>query len=423
VARDKGAIRNFVITGANGYIGQRLASVALAHGYKVTALGRSDRGIPRNASFVKWELGAELPDLNLSAGETALLHLAHEWASLDEDNINLRGTKILLQGAKARGYRRFLFISSQSARADALNCYGRTKWEIEQILDGPDTLAVRVGLVYGGPGEGLFGLLMRLVSLTPVLPVVASSRLVQPIHVDEVCLGLIALAESSGTGWKGLAGPVPVSFAEFLRCLAQEGFASSLKILPIPLSLALAVAKLSGRIPLVPRIDKERILGLVGTPVIDCKADLQNLGLCVRTLAEHLRQDAIGTKALLREARTLCSYVLGAPADAALMRHYVRAIRATEGDVGAIALPRFSIWCPSLLRFVEPLRSDLILARRLRIAAALAEFSKEGFESLNRFSTGNSVLKMLTITSQVVLDIIAFPFRLWFTKTSPTPMS
>jgi nucleoside-diphosphate-sugar epimerase len=423
VAHDKGAIRNFVITGANGYIGRRLVSVALTRGYKVTALGRSDRGIPRNASFVKWELGAKLPDLNLSAGETALLHLAHDWASLDEDNINLIGTRILLEGAKAKGFRRFLFISSVSARPDALNCYGRTKWDIEQILCGPDTVAVRVGLVYGGPSQGLFGLLVRLVSLTPVLPMVSSSHLVQPIHLDEVCAGLIALAESSATGWKGLASPTPVTFAEFLRRLAQEGFASSLRILPVPLSLALAVATLSGRIPFGPRIDKERILGLAGTPLLDCKADLENIGLRLRTIAEGLRQDTIGKKALLREGRTLCSYVLGRPAGKALTRHYVRAIRRVEGEVGAIALPRLSIWQPRLLRFFEPLRSDLMLARRLRVAAALSEFSAEGFESLNRFSRANKLVKLVSIASQLILDIIAFPFRLWFTKTSSTQMS
>jgi len=419
----EGRIRNFVVTGANGYIGRRFVCIALARGYGVTVLGRSKQGVPHNASFVKWELGAKLPDLDLTAEETAIIHLAHDWASLHEDNINLVGTKILLEGAKAKGFRRFLFISSVSARADALNCYGRTKWDIEQILYGPDALAVRVGLVYGGPSRGMFGLLVRLVSLTPVLPMVGSSHLVQPIHLDEVCSGLIALAESSATGWKGLASPAPVTFAEFLRCLAQEGFASSLRILPVPLSLALAVATFSGRIPFGPRIDKERILGLAGRPLLDCKADLENIGLRLRTVAEGLRQDAIGKKALLREGRTLCSYVLGRPAGKALTRHYVRAIRRVEGEVGAIALPRLSIWQPRLLRFFEPLRSDLMLARRLRVATALSEFSAEGFESLSHFSRANKLVKLVSIASQLILDIIAFPFRLWFTKTSSTQMS
>jgi nucleoside-diphosphate-sugar epimerase len=203
VVKDSGAIRNFVVTGANGYIGRRFVSIGLARGYRVTVLGRSNRGISHAASFVKWELGAELPDLDLTSETTAVIHLAHDWGGLDADNINLLGTKILLEGAKAQGFRRFLFISSQSARADALNSYGRTKWDIEHILYGPDSVAARVGLVYGGPRQGLFGLLVRLVSLTPVLPMVDSSRLVQPIHVDEVCSGLIALAESSATGGEG----------------------------------------------------------------------------------------------------------------------------------------------------------------------------------------------------------------------------
>jgi nucleoside-diphosphate-sugar epimerase len=416
-------IQDFVVTGGNGYIGRRFVCIALARGYRVTVLGRSDRGIPHTASFVRWELSEELPDLGVTAEATAIIHLAHDWTSLDQDNINLRGTKILLKGAKAKGFRRFLFVSSQSARVDAPNSYGRTKWDIEQILDGPDTIAARVGLVYGGPRQGMFGFLMRLVSLTPVLPMVSPSRIVQPIHVNEVCEGLIALAESPATGWKGLAGSMPITFAEFLSRLAREGLAASLRILPVPLSLALAVARLSTRIPFGPRIDKERILGLAGTPFFDCKADLENIGLHVRTVREGLRQDPIGRKALLREGRILCSYVLGRSAGNSVVRRYVRAIRAVEYEVGPIALPRSSIWRPSLLRFFEPLRSDLILARRLRIAAALAEFSPEGCESLNHFSSSNRLVKLLSITSQLVLDIIAFPFRLWFTITSPSQMS
>jgi nucleoside-diphosphate-sugar epimerase len=423
VSIDRGLIQNFVVTGGNGYIGRRFVCIALTRGYRVTVLGRSDAGIPQTASFVRWQLGAELPDLGLPAQATAIIHLAHDWASLDQDNINLRGTKILLKGARARGFRRFLFVSSVSARADPPNSYGRTKWDIEQILDGPDTVTARVGLVYGGPRRGMFGLLMRLVSLTPVLPMVSPSRLVQPIHVDEVCMGLIGLAESPATGWKGLAGAVPITFAEFLGKLAQEGLAVSLKILPVPLSLALAVAKLSARLPFAPRIDQERILGLAGTALLDCRVDLENIDLHIRPVREGLRHDPNGRKALLREGRVLCSYVLGRPAGNALVRRYLRAIRAVEGEVGPIALPRFSIWRPNLLRFFEPLRSDLTLARRLRIAAALAEFSTEGVESLDRFSSSNRLVKLLSIVSQLTLDIIAFPFRLWFTKTSPSQMS
>src|SRR5439155_26142763 len=135
----------------------------------------------------------------------------------DEDGINCRGSRLLLADARRAGVKRFVFASSVSARADALNAYGRIKWRVEQFLEGADTVAARLGLVYGGPTRGMYGLLLKLVSLTPVLPMVDPWRLVQPIHVDEVCRGLLALADGDATGWKGLAGPVPITFAEFLK--------------------------------------------------------------------------------------------------------------------------------------------------------------------------------------------------------------
>jgi nucleoside-diphosphate-sugar epimerase len=265
-------VEHILVTGASGYIGSRLVKIALDEERAVTILGRSDRKTSPGARYVKWELGTDLPDLRLGENRTAILHLAHDWTDRDEDGVNHRGTRILLASARRLGAGRFVFASSVSARADALNAYGRIKWRIEQLLDGADTVAARVGLVYGGPRRGMYGLLLKLVSLTPVLPMVDPWRLVQPIHVDEVCRGLLALADGEATGWKGLAGPVPITFAEFLKTLAREAWAASLIVPPIPLRLALLGASVASRLPFGATVDRERVLGLAGAAQADCKA-------------------------------------------------------------------------------------------------------------------------------------------------------
>src|ERR1700720_3071095 len=140
----------------------------------------------------------------------------------DKHGLNLEGTRALLRASRALGLKRFVFVSSQSARADAANIYGRVKWRIEQELVSPGEVAARVGLVYGGGPLGMFGLLTRLAARAPILPMVDPWRGVQPIHIDEVCLGLLRLVESDEVGWVGVASPESVPFGSFLRILAQE---------------------------------------------------------------------------------------------------------------------------------------------------------------------------------------------------------
>src|SRR6266404_319848 len=139
----------------------------------------------------------------------------------------------------------------------------------------------------------MYGLLLKLVSFTPVLPMVDPWRLVQPIHVDEVCRGLLALADSDARGWKGLAGPVPITFAEFLKTLAREGCAASLIVPSVPLPLALFGAFIASWLPYGPNVDRERVLGLAGSTQLDCKGDLETLGVSVAPVEVGLRGDPI----------------------------------------------------------------------------------------------------------------------------------
>ncbi len=64
------------------------------------------------------------------------------------------------------------------------------KWQVEQLLDRQGEVAARVGLVYGGPRQAMFGLLCTLVERAPVLPMIDPWREVQPIHLREVARGL-----------------------------------------------------------------------------------------------------------------------------------------------------------------------------------------------------------------------------------------
>lgn len=381
---------HLIVTGGGGYIGSRLVERALLEGRSVTMLGR--RAGPPGTDHAPWALGDPFPaDLHPADG-AALVHLAHDWRAGDEDNV--AGTQLLFDGARDAGVTTRVFISSQSARADALNRYGRMKWATERRI--ADATSLRVGLVYGGPRKAMYGLLCRLARL-PVLPMIEPARMVQPIHLDEVVRGVLAAADGRARGVLALAGSEPIAFGDVLKALARAYCGSRLPIVPVPLRFALLACRMSEHIPLLPTIDKERVLGLAGTEPIDSALDLVRLGVAVEPMPLRLPRESAGRRAVLREARLFLRYagVLPTPA---LLRRYARAL-----PEGAIVRPHWG------LRWREPLGATAPLAKRLRIAARIAEASAPGEQMLSR---GSRPRRLLALALQAMVELAVLPTRL-----------
>ena len=410
-------IRHIIVTGGSGYIGRCVAEAALARGCSVTILSRRAAGLPHGASHQPWTLGEGLPDGSLTpavpASHQAVIHLAHDWGNpgmtaADEGGLNRSGTRALLASSRQRGIGRFVFVSSQSARADAENIYGRVKYAIEQDLDHPGEVAARVGLVYGGPPAALFALMVKLTGDLPLLPMIDPWREVQAIHVAEVADGLLRMVDHDATGWMGLAAPAGISFKRFLQTLACEFHGKSLPIIPIPLRLALLGCAITAHIPFIPTVDRERVLGLAGVRTLPCADHLAALGMTIMPLEIGLRREPGSRRAILAEGRALLHYVLGAPPTPMLMRRYATSI-AASGE-GARAMSGLYRKIPVLLRLAEPLSDRGKLSQRLRLAATLVETSPEGEAML---AAGSRAGRLAMLTAWLVRDIAALPFRLF----------
>jgi nucleoside-diphosphate-sugar epimerase len=403
---------HLIITGASGYIGRRLLQIARDLGYRVTVLGRGPAALP-------WRLGDGLPAAALTPSiqteRHAVIHLAHDWttagtaSSLDSD-LNVTGTLALLQDCRDRGISRFVFVSSQSAQPDAANHYGKVKWRIERELRNSREIAVRVGLVYGGVPHGLFAVISRLIKYFPVLPMIMPGRPVQPIHVDEAARGLIRAAQGHDSGWIGLACPTPITFGSFLRIVAAEQYGKRLRILPIPLGLALAGSMLTRVLPGLPRIDRERILGFAGLRSLECDGHVQRLGIDISPVSAALRRDPLGRKAALREGQVLLRYVIGSPAGSSLLRRYARASPPLNEGY-RLLLPATAWWWPGVLRWLEPFNRTGCLARRLDLATALAAASPEGEHALDR-TEATRFSRLACLAWALMIEVAALPVRL-----------
>jgi nucleoside-diphosphate-sugar epimerase len=404
-----------LITGASGYVGQRLAELAVRT-TDIVALGRPpSTGAPLRA--YPWRLG-ERPDPAAFDGVTAVVHLAHSWVSDAEqgaapDNTNISGSEALARAAFSAGVPRFVFASTTSARAGALNAYGRIKSAIEDRLaalpEAADRLTcVRMGLVYGGPETGQYGLMSKLVCMAPILPMIGLDREVQPIHLDEVCAGLIEIATGPLAGDRRhscvLAG-TPMIFADWLRLLRRAKTGKALMLVPVPLWAALLACDVTKHVRAVPTVARERVLGLAGTSPMDSEADLRQLGIDVVDPTTRFGLARAERRRLIGEATVMLRYVSGRPISSRqAIAVLVRGIDHQRPR--ALGLPRFVFRCPTTLRAFEPLRPrpGHRLVDRLHLAAMVSEAMWPDV----RHGRSNT----LRLAGEAGLEALALPFRL-----------
>ncbi|MFN3675534.1 MAG: SDR family oxidoreductase [Sphingomonas pseudosanguinis] len=145
------------VTGATGFVGRAVVDRAAGAGLSLRALTR--RAQPSRAG-ITWIAGAlDKPDslATLVEGADAVLHIAGVVNAPDREGFvagNIDGTRAMVAAAKAAGIRRFVHVSSLSAREPELSVYGWSKRQAEDVVaqSGLDWTIVRPSGIYG-PGD------------------------------------------------------------------------------------------------------------------------------------------------------------------------------------------------------------------------------------------------------------------------------
>lgn len=354
-----------LITGATGYIGKHLVQTALSGGCEVTVLVRRRLQIFDRPGILAFEYDLKSPPpAEAFIGIHAVIHLAviTDPGVLDSQEIELEAACSLLGTSRQAGVSNFIFVSSQSTRPDAPTLYGQTKWCIEEEVRRQGGTVVRPGLVVGGRREeALFGKLCHLAKTFPVLPAFFPSPQVQPIHVEDLCEGLLTLASGSTPPLPifYLAQRKSISITKFLKTLAWERYRQYRLAVPIPLALLRWFARIKKHVSILPGIDLERINGLLALPKMDTDESLRNLNLELRCLVAGL--NPVGNRRrILEEGNAFVCYIAEIPSGSFILRHYVRAVEALRGGK-SLGLRYLFLKHPSTLRLVDPKRPVWIL--------------------------------------------------------------
>jgi len=200
------------VTGATGFIGQRLVARLKAQGERLKILSRSHH--PEVETVVCDLQRAVIPDGALEGVDT-VFHLAgyaHDLRDAAEleglyRKVNVDATVRLAELAVYAGVKRFVFVSSVKAGGSAEaggvpeGIYGKTKREAElQLLEisrrsSMHVAIVRPVLVYGPGVKGNLQLMRSAIKKGwfPPLPETGNRR--SMIHVDDLVRALLLVAE------------------------------------------------------------------------------------------------------------------------------------------------------------------------------------------------------------------------------------
>jgi uncharacterized protein YbjT (DUF2867 family) len=383
------------VTGASGYIGQRLVRLAQLQGHTVIVLARKPLPLA-DVEWMNFDLAEEHP-IVLPDDVDAVFHLAAVTQRTSGDEGTEEAAALRLLAAAARINARFLFVSSQTARSDAPTGYGRIKWRIEQSTLAAGGWVLRPGQVYGGPEQGLFGILVGLVRRLPVLPAFLPSPRIQPVHVDDLAEALLAcVVRSLPPGLLHVGEAVPMSFTSFLSAVSIGRLGHRRLFFPFPVVL-LQIASFVLGTELSARLGLERLNSLFEMPCMETRGDLLRLGIQLRPLVSGMaRSGSARRRWLVQEGRALLAYVLREPPTSAMTRRYVRCVEQLR-EAGALDMHGLVLRFPAFVAlheqggmFQTALRGEL--GWRLNAAVMLAEASPQGARRFIRLGRPSGLL-------------------------------
>lgn len=162
----------FLVTGSAGFIGSNLVEAILKLGYQVKGLDNFSTGKKENVEqfisnpnyeFIEGDIRELETCMKACEGVDFVLHQA-AWGSVPRsiempllyEEINIKGTLHMMEAARQKGVKKFVYASSSSVYGDEPNL--PKKEGIEGNLLSPYALTKKVGEEYGKLYTKLFGL-------------------------------------------------------------------------------------------------------------------------------------------------------------------------------------------------------------------------------------------------------------------------
>ena len=156
---------------------------------------------------------------------------------------------------------------------------------------GRPGLMLHPTMIYGAAGEDNVQRLAQVLRRLPFVPLpLGGAALVQPVYQGDVTAALLAALDRDWAGPESLviAGPEPVSYADFVRAVAAAAGLPPPRIVALPAGPLLALAAVTAALPFLPRVRRAEIRRLLEDKAFDIAPARARLGFDPIPLSDGL---------------------------------------------------------------------------------------------------------------------------------------
>jgi uncharacterized protein YbjT (DUF2867 family) len=267
------------LTGANSFLARALGRALAESGHTLRGTLRQPvqaEQLPWLERFAAASLGE--PEIgDLFDGVDAVAHFAHDFTP-GAATRNIEGTCALFDQAARAGVTRQLYVSSYSARADAISEYGRTKYSIEALIRDRGGIVVRPGLVLGS--GGIYARMVQAMRKFPVLPLPSGEGKIPIISIDQLARALQAIltCHEAPTDAFNLFSPELVTLMQLLKCTRDVTHTRTIFV-PVPARPVRIALLLAGKLRFPLPVTADNLDGFIGNQVQIHHANLHLLGI------------------------------------------------------------------------------------------------------------------------------------------------
>jgi len=274
--------KRVLVTGATGYVGGRLVTELLKHGYRVRVLAR---GADRIATH-SWINQVEVVDGDAQSEEVLrtalagvdiayyLLHALMSASNFEEEEQSV--AKLFGTVARESGVERIVYLGGLAPAHQKLSPHLQSRVDTGQILQasGVPTIELRAGVVIGS-GSASFEMLRYLTERLPAMitPKWVNTK-IQPIAIRDVLHYLVGAAkiDRSISGSFDIGGPDIYSYRQMMQEYAKAAGLRKRIIIPVPVLTPTLSAGWVGFVTPVPVTLASRLVESLKNEVI-CRND------------------------------------------------------------------------------------------------------------------------------------------------------
>lgn len=268
-----------LITGGSGFIGMYLARKLLEKGERIRILDIVEPDLSMSNKVEYWRVDIREKEKVLKACED-VSYIYHILSLIPISkagkmfwDVNVEGTRNILEGALENRVKKVIYMSSSSvygfkqkssiteeSKVDPLGIYSRSKLDGEKVCHqyrqlGVDITIVRPRTVVGPERLGIFQILYDWIRRGKKIYIIGQGRnKLQFVHVKELADALILMAEKSSNDIFNIGTERFSTLREDLESLIVHAGTGS-KIIPLNPEIAITILRVLDKLNLSPLID------------------------------------------------------------------------------------------------------------------------------------------------------------------------